>query len=243
MRNLALEIVLPFREVSASDVWERLLGSHPKDFRQLATANLYEMKLAIDAIGKVLRTRERDSFNISWGPGVGVAYSHIANHSLSFARIESCISSVNDAENWVAPFLDQVLVQARLFDSDYERWQNAQDPAEYRAARRSLNGKLLISNGLPPPLEQLVVDISGNPGRRVLRQGFIEAIGSPMWLGPGFWNVSGASRDQVLSESWLRGSDLSSGVVRIQPSNFPFDSVDPESALLQDRIRALLYPG
>ena len=50
------------------------------------------------------------------------------------------------------------------------------------------------SNGLPPPLDQMEIDTSGNPGRNVLRQGYIEAIGSTMWLGSLFWERTGVDK-------------------------------------------------
>ena len=50
---------------------------------------------------------------------------------------------------------------------EYDYWQNAEDLLLYRVAGRAVEGLRLVSNNLPAPLEQKVVDISANPGRRV----------------------------------------------------------------------------
>ncbi|MBD9466233.1 hypothetical protein IB266_24480 [Pseudomonas sp. Pdm06] len=85
-------------------------------------------------------------------------------------------------------------IQAWVSDVEYDFWQNATDPLEYEGSGRSLSGLPMRSNGLPPPLDQMEVDISGNPGRNVHRQGYIEAIGSTMWLGNLFWDRVGVDR-------------------------------------------------
>ncbi|PHX37307.1 hypothetical protein AO263_19005 [Pseudomonas sp. NZIPFR-PS5] len=82
---------------------------------------------------------------------------------------------------------------------EYDFWQNATDPLEYECVGRPLSGLPMKSNGLPPPLDQMEIDTSGNPGRNVLRQGYIEAIGSTMWLGNLFWERAGVDRFASIS--------------------------------------------
>jgi hypothetical protein len=100
-----------------------------------------------------------------------------------------------ELEEEIGPVLDeQGFIQAWISDVEYDFWQNATDPLEYEGGGRSLSGLPMKSNGLPPPLDQLEIDTSANPGRNVLRQGYIEAIGSTMWLGNLFWERVGVDR-------------------------------------------------
>jgi hypothetical protein len=97
------------------------------------------------------------------------------------------------------------------------------------------------SNGLPHPLDQMIVDTSHNPGRRLLRDGYVEAIGHRMWLGPEFFRrVPGASREAVLSTGHVRVAEAPGGVVEVLAHDTPF--VDETTADLQCCLRQLLFP-
>lgn len=98
-------------------------------------------------------------------------------------------------EEEIRPILNvEGFIQAWVSDVEYDFWQNATDPLEYECVGRPLSSLPMKSNGLPPPLDQMEIDTSGNPGRNVLRQGYIEAIGSTMWLGNLFWERAGVDR-------------------------------------------------
>jgi hypothetical protein len=171
-------------------------------------------------------------------------YSHVANNHLSFVSIVDCVRDEQDAETWLAPFLaDEAFRQARLYETEYDFWQNAADPLQYEARGRSYEGLPMRSNGLPPPLEQQVIDTSRNPGRRLLRRGFIEALGCPMWLGQAFWSIGGGSRDAVCAHGWLHCETLPNGVVRIRAAKAPFASAEGEQGEIQELLRTTLYPS
>lgn len=108
--------------------------------------------------------------------------------------------SITKLEEDIGPILSfEGFIQAWVSDVEYDFWQNATDPLEYECAGRPTSGLLMKSNGLPPPLDQMEIDTSGNPGRNVLRQGYIEAIGSTMWLGNLFWERAGVDRFASIS--------------------------------------------
>lgn len=105
-----------------------------------------------------------------------------------------------ELEEEIGPILGvEGFIQAWVSDVEYDFWQNATDPLEYECVGRPLSGLPMKSNGLPPPLDQMEIDTSGNPGRNVLRQGYIEAIGSTMWLGNLFWERVGVDRFASIS--------------------------------------------
>lgn len=128
----------------------------------------------------------------------------------------------------VRPFLGvEGFIQAWLADVEYEFWQNATDPLEYECAGRSFAGLPLKSNGLPAPLNQMEIDTSANPSRIVLKQGYVEAIGSSMWLGDQFWGRVG--RDKLESLSSLGVQDFNifecGSAVKVVASEKSFQNV------------------
>jgi hypothetical protein len=104
-------------------------------------------------------------------------------------------------DEWVIELFNEAFVSAWAADADYQFWQSAKHLSHYKTLGRPWKQLPLIPSGLPPPLDQTVVDTSHNPGRRVFHVGFIEAVGSVMWFGERFWQVSGASKQEVLSAS------------------------------------------
>uniref|UniRef100_A0A173H0F5 Uncharacterized protein n=1 Tax=Pandoraea faecigallinarum TaxID=656179 RepID=A0A173H0F5_9BURK len=108
--------------------------------------------------------------------GVAASFGHC------FIQVEERYPGVaREWEEWLGSFTARKgFVQAWVSDSEYNRWQNVTDPYEYELAGRDCSNLRKRSNGLPPPLEMEIVDVSINPGRWVLRSGYVEAIGSRM---------------------------------------------------------------
>jgi hypothetical protein len=92
-------------------------------------------------------------------------------------------------------------------------------------------------------LEQMVMDTSQKPGRRQIRQGFIEFVGSIMWLGESFWRATGVRKGPLLSQHWLQVDELAGGVVRIRAAEKPFATDTGDAGEIQRKLRALLYPS
>jgi hypothetical protein len=164
--------------------------------------------------------------------------------NLDFLEITSENKSESTWGEWVAPFVNSYdFVMAWIADCEYEYWQNARDPIEYRAAGKSFAGLPMISNGLRYPLEQEVIDTSRNPGRRILRHGYIEVVGAVMWLGESFWPLSGADRKQVSDAGWLRISSVGPDAIRLKAAEHCFTEAANSSGALQTQLRSLLFPA
>jgi hypothetical protein len=131
---------------------------------------------------------------------------------------------------------------AWIMDSEYDHWQNAQDPLEYTAAGKSHANLPMKSNGLPYPLEHKVIDASGNPGRWTFRDGYIEAVGAVMWLGQPFWQLTGATRPEVEKAEWIKISNVAPSVTRLQAADRCFTMAEGPAGELQRRLRTLLFP-
>lgn len=131
-------------------------------------------------------------------------------------------------------------MQAWVSDVEYDYWQNILWPSTYQLAGREYLHLPMKSNGLPSPLEEQIIDVSGNPGRWIFHDGYIESIGSCMWLGEHFWNYVGQDKKQKLfAESWIRTEVLESGVVKLIAADECF--MDESTADKQDRLRGALY--
>jgi hypothetical protein len=142
---------------------------------------------------------------------------------------------------WILPFFKiREFTQAWISNVEYDRWQNAKDPLEYESAGRSYSQLKMISNNLPPPLEQKVIDTSTNPGRWELRPGYVEAIGSTMWLGDAFWKRVGDGRkNHAMASDDLNIDLLENGIVRLQAATGCFASEVTKE--IQNKLRAILY--
>ncbi len=242
MSGVSLEVVLKLQGIPARVVWDRLYTSHQQFLDGIGELEFDDKTCLARHVTKRIERSGRPHFGITWEGGT-LDYSHVANSILSFVSVEGCVRDEQDAEKWLEPFLsDDAFRLARLYDREYDFWQNAEDPIEYEAKGRSYAHLPMRSNGAPPPLEQLVIDTSGNPGRRVLRQGFVEALGAVMWLGPSFWSNTGAKKEAVCAERWLRCDELRGGLVRIKAADAPFTEGTGETGKVQERLRSLLFP-
>jgi len=211
--------------------------------RELGITDTFEENgKTISALATIKKIEKKGTWGHIESAELSFQYGIAGNYGHCFVSIqEKNASSAGDWERWVLPFLGKSgFIQAWIFDVEYDYWQNAKDLMEYENAGRDYAGLPLRSNGLPPPLEQLEIDTSCNPGRWHLRSGYVEAIGPVMWLGELFWNVVGEShRSRLRDNDWLKAIEMSHGILKIQVLNCQFSS--GETAEIQDRLRALLY--
>jgi hypothetical protein len=144
-----------------------------------------------------------------------------------------------DGWRWCEPFaMRKCFRQAYIYDGHYLSCQRMDDPGWFEY------------NGLPCPdlprkkniAGQLVLDISQNPGRWHIRDGYEEAVGAMMWLGRPFWKLTGASKKEVIGQTWLKCHELPNGVLQVQAWPKPFTSAEGEEGEIQNRLRDLLFP-
>lgn len=177
-----------------------------------------------------------ETANLTFRYGVVGAYDHC------FVSIcEKVASAAGNWETWVMPFIAlNGFVEGWVVDVEYNHWQNAKDPIEYEAAGRNFSHLPLKSNGLPPPLEQLEIDTSRNPGRWVLRHGYVEAVGAVMWLSELFWGrVGGIHKSRLRSVDGIHSMELAEGILEVRVSEDCF--ISEETAEIQDQLRECLY--
>lgn len=186
--------------------------------------------------------KDTDRVNQIETAGLSFRYGAIADAEHCYVEIREKIPGASiDWDLWAAPFVKSPhFVQAWVADVEYDKWQNAQDPIIYKAANRDYSALPMRTNGLPPPLQQMVVDISHNPGRWSLRSGYVEAVGSVMWLSDIFWSYVGLhNKKRLAALNPIEIRQITENVIRLCVSESTF--TEASSPEVQDRLRKVLY--
>jgi len=236
-----LEVIYGLEPISPSDAWEVIyrylleLG-----FATSTIAKLYNKKIRLDQVNNDILEFSRDHFLVEL-PEVAVRYGPVTAWNHLLISIES--RSEHKEFGWEllveAFFRKATFIQAWVTDIEYNFWQNAHDPLQYKSHGKSYEDLPMKSNGLPPPLEQINIDTSDNPGRRVIKQGYVEAIGSCIWLGDEFWLRTGIEKKVVALEFPNESEQLNENVLLLRFADQPFtDATDVE---IQNKIRNVLY--
>jgi hypothetical protein len=257
------ELTLVFTLTQPTDSAEMILGADKVKFQPRAgsVAPLDALDLLIGrmhALGiemtftagpetiSTVALRRRVEAKGTWGhletADLSLQYGVAGSYDHCFVSIrEKVANAAGDWEAWAIPFvvLDG-FVEGWVVDVEYNHWQNAKDPIEYAAAGRDFSHLPMKSNGLPPPLEQMEIDISRNPGRWVLRSGYVEAVGAAMWLSELFWDRVGRDHKSRMNPmGWPHTSEPAKGILEIRTSEHCF--ISEETADIQNRLRACLY--
>lgn len=210
--------------------------------RALNEFSLYGELVDLPSAPRLLRQRKKSGFHLE-GNGFDFHLASVGSYDLELFQVRTINTARISWDDWVEEFATGPdFVMAWLTNADYDYWQNAYDPLQYTARGKPYLHLPMKSNGLPPPVQKEIIDISRNPGRFSLRTGYIEAVGSLMWLGQLFWKSTTATKDDVIAQDWLKHDLWPNGVLRIQVLENAFTSSAGVEGSLQERLRALLYP-
>lgn len=239
-----LEIVTCYKGfASAGEALQALIGARPELASFSARPIGKKTWVPLDRHMRSLTTSAKPTVHLQTPCEGSISFRDIANHRLALFWLDRVAGDEESASNWISALMcDQRFVHAHLLDEEYNFWQNARDPLQYTTRGRSVEGLPMIHNGLPPPLARMDIDTSRNPGRRVLREGFIEAVGSPMWLSPRFFALTGARIEDLRLIQGIELASLDAGVIRVRRSAGPFTRGDGSEGALQDELRRALFP-
>jgi hypothetical protein len=176
------------------------------------------------------------------GHGFEFDLGTLGDFELDFLKIRGITKPRVAWDDWATQGISRLdFNMAWVADSEYEHWQNAYDPLQYTAVGKSYAQLPTVSKGLPYPLEREIIDTTSNPRRRLLRRGCIESVGSVMWLGESFWQITGADKRHVADAHWLRVFNLAPSVVKLQAAERSFTTAEGASGELQSKLRLLLF--
>jgi len=231
-----LEIIFTGRELEAMHLWSMLA----EQSWAIGDLVLYGQPVDPRDLPMRLKARGNEAFSIESG-GLAWNFATVAAWGHQMFRISSDDLLLPDPGVVARLLFARVpsFVQAYCFDYDYYHWQNASDLIEFRGSGIDITKLKLIDNGLPPPLNDMVVDTSMNPSRRVLRKGYVEMVASKMWLSKRFFEVSGSNFD----EAALAASDFEvvkdEDLIEVKYLPGDFDSVATADA--QNALRRAVY--
>jgi hypothetical protein len=236
-----LTLIFEFQGLEPPDALNAITRVLVKNEIPFHDVRLYGKPVPFSRIATILERDKRDTFFVT-AEGFEMHLTSVRNYHFNSLSIKSEQPIGVNWDKWLFELLNEHFVLAWVADVEYDFWQNAVDPLQFRAHGRAWEHLPKISNGLPPPLEQTVVDTSQNPGRRTLRRGFIEAVGSRMWLGERFWGLTGAEKQRVMSAPFLKSTKIAPGIVRIESSISCFTTDQGTIGKLQRELRELLFP-
>ncbi len=123
----------------------------------------------------------RIHFNTTYGV-FEIRYVVVESCDISILFISTPIQDINFAKDVVDLFVNESsFLQARYYDYEYDYWQNAEDLLLYENSHIDVSTLPKKDNGFPFPLNDIIVDISNNPGRRIFRENYIEFVGIITW--------------------------------------------------------------
>ncbi|HAF01254.1 MAG TPA: hypothetical protein DCO68_10370 [Methylophilaceae bacterium] len=240
--SLALEIVLKYKSFAcAGSAIQALISGHAS-FQNLEVGVYCESLLM--PINEAITLIEQQSSPSAYlcNKNGKINYADILTYHFSRIDVIGLIANESEAELWLQGLLfDNRFIQARLFETEYDFWQNAHEPAQYQCAGRSLEGLLVKPNGLPSTPEQFVIDTSQNPGRYSLKRGYIESVGSPMWLSRQFFEMTNANPEKLNNFDWLEVSNINKRVIKIRNRDGIFISDRGVQAIHQNTLRKALF--
>jgi len=206
---------------------------------------LYGDAIDLEEVASLLKKSARHTFLLN-GYGFEIHLASVARYQIDILSISTEFETNILWDEWITSISGQVkIIQAWLVDADYDYWQNAEDPLQYTSQGRPWEHLAKRSNGLPPPLEKIIIDTSHNPGYRQFCMGYLVAIGSVMWLGDDFWSLVGSNKNNVVKQSWIESKEMPNGLLRIQVGNSLFSSATDGADVIQFMLRDLLFsnPG
>lgn len=180
-------------------------------------------------------------FNVEFD-GYEIDFTYIANSKINILIIKNIEIGFNELESILMPlFKSSYFLQGRVYDEDYDIWQNMDDVSYYEINGRNHSMLPKKSNRLPYPLERTIIDTSSNPGRYIFRNGYIEFIGSVMWFSKELLDLLQSDIKGLKEHSFIGLEDCNSYIKIIAHDQLFFENDGSENK--QFILRKLIYPA
>lgn len=198
------------------------------------------VKLDSENIEEYVKKILKKKYFSLWCENGEVKLHFLASFKIYKLDVFRLCKSAKESDLIVSSFLkERSLLQARMFDSEYDTWQNIQDIKYYRSLGLDHSGLKTVNNGLPFPLNEEIIDTSNNPGRTCIKAGYVEFVGAVMWFNKRLLMRLGSDMEGLLSSRFAI-SELDE-VLRIEAQDYCFTKADDQEADMQDQLRGLIY--
>ena len=239
MKGEKIEIVYQLNKLSAKDVWDCIFTFLKEENISIETeVEFIDKTRKLKEVAECISSEGRSHFGVMF-EGISIQYSQIPSWRHELILVENNSESIHFKwEQLVKLFFRKALfIQAWVTDIDYDYWQNATDPLQFKSSGKSFEELPLKSNGLPYPLEQMIIDTSKNPGRRLLRDGYVEAVGSQMWFTRKFEQETGIDLNIEISGCSVENQN---GLIHVHCGDKLF--VDNSTKNKQILLRQSIFP-
>lgn len=221
-------------------LWEIISTGKFKLNGSILTNELNGELIEFSEVADFLMANNLDGFEFSIGNAV-IDFSYNADCNLSRLSVADLFTTDLDIEDWIKSVIKiPFFVQARIFDRQYNLWQIMDDIQYYELEGRDHSSLPKISNNLPFPLLKEVIDLSKSPGRVIFTNGYIEFIGSTMWISKNLLKELGVNLKELLELSFLSVSDLGD-VLKLKSYDTCFVNSVGVQADIQNQLRKVLY--
>lgn len=236
-----VELILTY-EAPCLEVWAITDGilkgyEHIRD----ATFSFFHKKMPYGQIANSLKRGSHPHFHLESGSST-LSFCPIGNSDHALYEVDVVGMAAADVEKLIRDMADAGhLISARIYDREYNRWQNAEDPAGFTEQGKAVPVEKLIRDEI---FNRDIVDTSGNPGRRTICQGYVAALGYDLWITNSLLRLAQAKRPTVLSAARKTGARIiaSGAVIHLQWDPEFFRSDDEENAGIQNAMRKALFP-
>ena len=170
-----------------------------------------------------------------------IMFSPASDYGISQLILEGFDNIIDNHEQWLPKLFNHPdFISAWLVDRDYNLLQNHKKIYVFEC--EGLNHEALIkkSNGLPAPLNRVIVDTTYHVGYWIFKMGYREAVASKMWLGNRFFDAVNLDKAKVMKCEWLQ-TKIHGETLQIKAYGKPFDCDQGEQRDIQIKLRRLLF--
>lgn len=237
-----LRIIYQYKSIECVDIWIALCSILKQESLLSERYDIDEIES--QTINKIEKTlRKETNFGIK-DQLFSFSFGAVGN-----ARLQQLIITQEKVmelnwDIWIEKLSNYgIFIYAWKFDGNYSYWQSERQIDSFQICNVPYEHLPMKPSGDPLPFAQIVIDTSKNPGRNVFRTGYVEAVGSTMWLSNEFFSLTGANKEKLISSDWLKISEIKPGIIKIKAQEECFTQSESKEAELQNRMRDLLYPN
>jgi hypothetical protein len=231
-----LELIFGGTSFSPNTASEVLLNAFTEHFSADIMVEYYDKPCKLGDVPKRVKSSKRTAFQFVL-EGIEVHFGSLPAYKHSFITIADTKSQIKDWRlfiNALCPRQDFFL--ARKYEHLYDFWQNTTDVRGVVDAGLPIEDLRFIRNEM---FNVEMIDINANPGRRVLQIGYVEAIGSEMWLGPNYFAHFPGVKSR-LPAGWI--AEENNNFLHIVAFPEVFTQPTGEQRLIQEALRAAIFP-
>ncbi|PCJ16574.1 MAG: hypothetical protein COB02_15865 [Candidatus Cloacimonadota bacterium] len=234
LEKIYFELVSPLNKISPQSISNLVVSFFNNHIHLDDYVYNFGKKVKLKNLNNYLQKKTIKYFSIE-SKNLTISLNPLDSHKISQIIIKFTSKNFKTAIEEVQVFINNLpLISARLNNSEYEFWQNANDPLEYTTENKPYKHLKVRYDEM---LDYTFIDTSENPGRRIIKVGYIEAVSPIMWIGDYFLNKESIKTSILNSYQHL----FFKNICQINLSNKWFKEKNMEDIKIQNNMRSLLF--